>query len=398
MSRLRVLFHVQHLLGIGHLQRAAAIAAAMQAAGLEVTVASGGEPVAGLALGGAALVQLPPAVAADSSFSQILDAAGRPIDEAWQAARRSQLLDLFARLAPDLVLIELFPFGRRFLRFELLPLLEAAAVRGPRPAVAVSVRDILVAGEGARAAAKAEEAADLVLRHVDRVLVHGDPRLVAFDATFPAARRIAGRIAYTGYVIGRPPPAAAEASDGGGEVLVSTGGGLVGLPLLLAALAARPLTRLADARWRLITGPNLPAEAAAEIAARAAAADEPIIVERFRPDFRALLARCRLSLSQAGYNTVMETLSAGARAVVAPFAEGKESEQTLRAKLLAARGWLTLAPDLAPAALAAAIDAALDRPRPAVAAIDLDGAAKTAQLAAALAEAARAGRLPARGR
>ena len=38
----RVLFHVQHLLGIGHLRRAAALAKACAGHGLEVTVASGG--------------------------------------------------------------------------------------------------------------------------------------------------------------------------------------------------------------------------------------------------------------------------------------------------------------------------------------------------------------------
>ena len=38
----RVLFYVQHLLGIGHLKRAATRARACAAAGLEVTVVSGG--------------------------------------------------------------------------------------------------------------------------------------------------------------------------------------------------------------------------------------------------------------------------------------------------------------------------------------------------------------------
>ena len=78
--RKRVFFYVQHLLGIGHLRRAAAIARALVAAGAEVTFVSGGEPVPGIDLGGAELVQLPPASAADSGFSAIVDAAGRPVD------------------------------------------------------------------------------------------------------------------------------------------------------------------------------------------------------------------------------------------------------------------------------------------------------------------------------
>ncbi|MBX6323116.1 MAG: glycosyl transferase, partial [Rhodospirillaceae bacterium] len=213
---LRVLFHVQHLLGIGHLQRAAAIAAAMQAQGLAVTVVSGGEPVPGLDLGGAALEQLPPAVAADTAFSAVLDAAGRPVAEAWKAERRARLLSLFERLKPDVLLIELYPFGRRLFAFELAPLLAAAWRRPRRPAIAVSVRDILVESTPAKAAA----AVDIVRRQIDRVLVHGDPRLVPFDATFPAAAAIADRIAYTGYVVGGPaaaPAGRAPAAAGNGE-------------------------------------------------------------------------------------------------------------------------------------------------------------------------------------
>ena len=41
----RVLFHVQHLLGIGHLKRAEILAQAMAKSGLEVTVAYGGRAV-----------------------------------------------------------------------------------------------------------------------------------------------------------------------------------------------------------------------------------------------------------------------------------------------------------------------------------------------------------------
>ena len=88
----RVLLHVQHLLGIGHVRRAAAIARAMTRAGLAVTVASGGGAVAGVDFGAAELVELPVARAADSSFSAIVDAAGRPVDEAWWQARSADQL------------------------------------------------------------------------------------------------------------------------------------------------------------------------------------------------------------------------------------------------------------------------------------------------------------------
>jgi predicted glycosyltransferase len=159
--------------------------------------------------------------------------------------------------------------------------------------------------------------------------------------------------------------------------VVSAGGGAVGAPLLRAAIAARPLTGVADQPWRLIAGPNLPE---ADFQALAATAGSNVSLERFRADFQTLLRNCRLSVSQAGYNTVMELLAAGARAVVVPFAEGGETEQPVRARLLADRGLLTVvAPEtLTPASLAAGIDAADRGARPAVS-FDMSGADGTAR-------------------
>lgn len=373
MTRARVFFYVQHLLGIGHLRRAAAITRALHRHGLAVVFVAGGEPVPSLDLGGAEIIQLPPARAGDSGFSSIVDAAGRPIDDTWREHRRTALLDAFERSAPAAVLIELYPFGRRPFRFELRPLLEAAAARQPRPVILCSVRDILVSKSDPQRTA---EIVDIVRRRFDLVLVHGDPRLIEFGATFAGAGEIADRLRYTGYVVGETP----EVSDsrmGDGEILVSAGGGAVGAPLLQAALGARALTRLADRPWRFIAGPNLPDPV---FRALAAAAAPNVTIERFRADFQTLLRNCRLSVSQAGYNTVMELLAAGTRAVVVPFAEGGETEQPVRARLLAERGLLTVVDPgaLTAETLAAGIDAADRAARPAVA-LDLSGADSTAR-------------------
>ena len=109
-----------------------------------------------------------------------------------------------------------------------------------------------------------------------------------------------------------------------------------------------------------------------------------VVVERARGDFTTLLANCEISVSQAGYNTLMELAQSGARAVVVPFAGGHESEQTLRAHCFAERGLLEIVPEsaLAPATLAAAIDRAARRPRPAPGEIDLQGARRSASLIA----------------
>jgi len=386
LSNQRAFFYVQHLLGIGHLKRAVTLARAMAAAGLEVTLASGGLPVPELApdgkLGGVRFVQLPPASAADLAFKVLVDGNGRQIDAEWKRMRRDALLAAWRAADPDVLVLELFPFGRRQMRFELLPLLEAAtgAARRPapgtarRPAIACSVRDVLGAQKSPQ---RQDESLDLVERYFDRVLVHGDPGVIAFERTFPGARRIAGRIEYTGYVVDAAGPAHGNA--GRGEVIVSAGGGAVGAGLLEAAIRAKPLSSLRDRNWRLLAGNNLPDRDLRKLA-RLAAGGAGIELERSRPDFTTLLANCALSISQAGYNTVMETIRAGARAVLVPFAGGHETEQTLRARCFAERGLVELVEEgaLAPESLAAAIDRAAQKPRASPGSINLDGARRSA--------------------
>lgn len=373
MTSPRVFFYVQHLLGIGHLKRAAAIARALVEAGASVDFVLGGAPVAGIAPAGARVVQLPPAIASDAQFTNLLDEHGNKVDETWKAWRRGALLTAFAEAKPDIVLLEMYPFGRRQFRFELLPLLDCAAGLFPKPLVAVSVRDILV-DKGRMD--RAREAVDIVNEHVDLVLVHGDPHLTRFDLTFPLAAAIAHRLAYTGFVVEKPVAADPFGDRADGEILVSAGGGAVGFPLLAAAIRAKRLTRHRHHRWRIVTGANLPPAQRTELD-RLAAGDPDITIEGFRADFGKLLAACRLSVSQGGYNTVMELIASRCPAVVVPFAEGGESEQTLRARMLVERQVLSMVdPEfLTAGTLAAAIDAV--RP-PAELDLNLDGARQSA--------------------
>jgi len=387
MTAPAILFHVQHLLGIGHVRRIAALARASAARGCAVTVASGGRPVAGLDLGAARLAQLPPARAGDETFAQILDADGAPIDDSWKARRRAMLLDLLDRLRPRVVVIEMFPFGRRAFRFELLPLIEAARALRPRPRIVCSVRDVLTKRREKRTA----EAARWARALFDAVLVHGDPAAIPFEASFPAAAEIADRLIHTGYVAAAPEAVAAATNAGRDEVIVSAGGGAVGAPLIEAALDARAkVKRAAGLRWRVLAGANLDPTVYARLATRD---DDRLVVERARPDFPALLANCAVAVSQAGYNTMMDIVQARARAVVVPFARGDQTEQSLRAGYFARAGLVrTLAENrLSPERLAEEIDAALAAPRPRADAIALDGAARAAARLAAWAAGSNAG-------
>ncbi|MFK7994088.1 MAG: glycosyltransferase family protein [Granulosicoccus sp.] len=369
---LRVLFYVQHLLGIGHLMRARRIVLTLRDHDFDVALVTGGMPLPGFEVKGIEHIELPPMAVSGSDFRTLVDAAHKPIDDIFRQKRCNRLLDTYRAFKPDIVLLEAFPFGRRQVRFELLPLIHAIENTAPRPVLLASIRDIL---QMRVKPGRDAETARLVNNHFDRVLVHGDPAFADLQSSFSHADQIADHILYTGLVCG-PEPGVTDTSF---NVVVSAGGGAVGAQLVKASIEASH--RLPDlGSWCVITGPNLPEQDILQIVDSAPA---NVTVERFRSDFTALLAGAQLSVSQAGYNTVSDILQAGCRSVLVPFSAGGETEQDARAQRLKALGLATVLKDedLSAEQLASAIQAALLQKR-AVSAIDIntDGAQNTAKL------------------
>lgn len=369
---MRVLIWVQHLLGSGHLRRALTLAGALAGRGHGVTLVTGGMPIAWPPHAAVEIVQLPPLRAADARFGHLVDGTGQPAGEDLLAARRERLLAAFKAARPDIVLTEMFPFGRGSLRAEVTALLEAAKARRPRPLIAASVRDILVGKSDARKEARMLALCDAFF---DLVLVHADPKLVRFEASFPRAAELRAPLAYTGYVV---EPFALPAPATRDEILVTAGGGAVGGRLLRTALATRRLVGVEGRSWRLVLGTNLAASEALDLQRQASG---EMIIDRHHESLVPYLARAAVSVSQAGYNTVAECLATGAPMVLVPFGSEGEDEQSRRAERLARLGLASVVPEaaLTPDALAAAIRTMLARERPAVA-IDLDGAAETVRL------------------
>lgn len=371
MTAPRIFFYVQHLLGIGHIARASRIANALVEDGFEVTVVTGGVPVPGFPGDGVKTIELPPIVASNVGFSGLADADGQAAGEEFLSRRRDLLLKAFEEAKPEVVIIEAFPFGRRQMRFELLPLLDAIEKATPRPKLLSSVRDIL---QENRKPGRDEETVKLVRDHFDAVLIHGDPDFVRLEDTFPLTADIADRLRYTGLVAPPPAPEPSETFD----IIASAGGGAVGLELIRAARNAAALLP-ADISWLLITGPNLPA---ADFSALSEDAPANVTLARFRKDFPSLLRGAKVSISQAGYNTVGDLLRTQCRSILIPFVAAGETEQTVRAERLQALGLAEILPEkgLTLDDVKAAVERALAAPpRPAVS-LDLDGAAKSAAI------------------
>ena len=370
-ARPALLFYCQHSLGIGHLTRSFALAAALSQ-DFNVVFLNGGRLPPGLPVpGGIEIIDLPP-LGMDDGHTVVSRDAKQDVAQA--VAQRRAMIESAVRLhRPAVLLVELFPFGRKKFAGEILPLIRLAKRQPAR--VVCSLRDILVDARPDQQHHD-DRARWLADRYFDAVLVHADPALARLEDSFHPRRPLRVPVHYTGYVV--PVRANAMAAPRGPQLLVSAGGGIVGKALFHTALQARTLMR-EPLPMRLIAGPFLPESEwlALQEAARGEAGIELL---RQVPDMVAEMRHARASISQCGYNTALDILVARVPALVVPYATATENEQAERASKLAALGAMQqLDPAaLCPARLAAAIEALLGF-TPSAVSLGLDGAADSAR-------------------
>jgi predicted glycosyltransferase len=346
-----LLFYCQHSVGLGHLMRSYALCDGLQQH-FRVVLMTGGDLPEGISPpAGIELVPLPPLGVQANGFGS----RNGELERTWERRHRRILVTL-GRVQPQVVLVELFPFGRAKFARELVPLLEEARALGAF--TACSLRDILVSGDSERDD-RARRLADELL---DVVLVHSDPRFARLEETFRPSTPLTTPVSYTGFVTG------ANGINGhrrGEHVVVSAGGGRVGFPLLAEAMAAgdgRPM--------KAIAGPLMPDEDYARLQDL-----KPGNVELVRsvPNLAHELSLAAGSISQCGYNTALDLLRTRVPALVVPYATPEEDEQTRRAERLQRLGVVKVADHPDPALLDFT-------PEPAE--LDLGGAARTTELLA----------------
>jgi predicted glycosyltransferase len=370
-----LLLYCQHSLGLGHLKRSWALARHFSRV-FRVVLVSGGAPPLGLAAPrGIEIVELPPLAQNEAGGLFAVDSS-RSVDDV-QRERLERVIALYRRLRPDVVVIELFPFGRRKFQTELLALLEETR-NAPRPIVASSVRDLLV--DRADRRKYDDRARDTCAAYFDLVLVHADPRFATLGDTFRPSRPMETPVYHTGFVVDEG--GVNEAVPPRAGVLVSGGGGRFAERLYTMAIDAHALLGDAAPPMTVVAGPLCPDDLFARL--RGAAATRPAIrVERTVADLCGAMRRAAVSVSQCGYNTALDILRAAVPAVVVPFDDNGDTEQTVRAtRLEQLRAVCVVRAAAGPAALARAVIAAQGVHPPANA-LDLSGGARSADILAA---------------
>lgn len=363
----RVLIYCQHVLGMGHLIRSMAIARSLK--NCTVVFVNGGESISGIDIPSwVTIVNLPP-ITSDSEFQGLNIHSEDTTLEQVQRARKNMLLELVGHFRPDVVIIELFPFGRKRFSFELLPLLAhiRLSTSSSSTKVVCSLRDILVTKPDQ--VRHEDWVVSLMNRYFDLLLIHSDPTFQTLDETFSRCQDLRCEVQYTGFVTQDSDLSThieridgQSASNGVPLILASVGGGRVGHELLDSSIRASTLLiRSVPHRMLLFTGPYMLEHQYVQLR-HLAAQYSHIDVRRFTSSFESLMHQAALSISMAGYNTCMNLLNTGARALVWPFTGHKNDEQTIRARKLEQLGLLTvLQPtDLSPEQLAEKIAASLN--------------------------------------
>ena len=340
---MNVLVYVQHLRGIGHLRRINhIIEKVLLISRAEITIVCGGKPFRNdiVPRKRVRIVRLPYVYSADQHASVLVTASGAPIksNHEFKAMRRQQLLNVLREREFDVVLIEMYPFGRRAFKFELKPFLNHLHSLSVRPAILCSVRDVLV---HTNHPTKHDDIADVATEYFDRILVHSDPNVIPFSNTFTQYDRIRHMVSYTGFVTPSL-PTTKTISNEMKKIVISCGSGLTGNVTKFFKFCLDGLDLVEnDERLKILCLRGaLCSDSDLKELNDLAKTYHRHDIETKRHVLNGLIEsglfpnQTRMSISMGGYNTTLESIKCGIPTILIPFHTDKDHEQLERAQIL----------------------------------------------------------------
>jgi predicted glycosyltransferase len=374
-ARPQLLFYCQHSLGMGHLIRSFSIAGGL-ANHFDVVFLNGGPlPQGQKPPQKIEIINLPP-LGFDAEMQLLSRDNSHTVAQA-QRLRLEIMRKALGSVKPEVLLIELFPFGRKKFAAELIALLEDARASSRPPIVICSLRDILVE----RNHHHDELAGHRANRYFDAILVHSDPQFARMEETFHPCSPLKVPVYYTGFVTREQKEDEKPEPRRERRIVVSAGGGLVGETLLRTAIQAYEFVSVPDKpEMRVIGGPFIPEQSWQDLEI-ISQGKQGVALSKLVPDLEMELRLASASISQCGYNTAMDILRSRVPALVVPFNGDKQDEQMNRARRLERLGALRVLEQerLDPQTLAAEIEKLL-RFQPSTIRLDMNGVENTGQL------------------
>jgi predicted glycosyltransferase len=283
--------------------------------------------------------------------------------------RRAILQNALLGFDPDLMIVDKRAGG---VDGELLPALLALRARGSKTKIVLGLRDILDDAARTRRVLRENGSFEIIERFYDEVWVYGSQAIFDTVKEYEFPEAVAAITHFCGYL--KRPTEFAARPDGPPRVLVTTGGGGDGGPMIEAYLEGlADLPRSTALQTTVVFGPQMPQTTRSELLERFGFLADVTFLD-FEPELTQRYANSEVVVSLAGYNTVCELLSFARRAILVPRAE-PVSEQLIRARLLAARGYFEMLEphELTPEKLIRKVLNALEPTMASAPSVDLDG-------------------------
>lgn len=328
-------------MGVGHFVRTLALAKGIlkHSKNADITIVSGGKPVDFIIPKGISVKYLPEISISDNSND--LKTNTKEDISNLIIKRRDILLKLYKGCSPDFLFIEFFPFGRFELAEEIIPLLKLAKKdqkgASKKPVIISSVRDMVVSYKENLSETEIKEYLD---NYFDYIFVHGDKRVYSLENEFPFLKNMYSKLRYTGYTVFErgeteksenfPLPKETK------KILISAGGGMDSFEFIKSCISAKSiLDKSINSEFLISTGPFISKSNWDTLKSRVKK-EKGIKLDKFNNSFYLDLKNSDLSISNAGYNTVVEVLNQGKSAIFIPRVRGGigDKEQLTRAEVV----------------------------------------------------------------
>jgi predicted glycosyltransferase len=344
----RVVFYSHDTVGLGHIRRNIALAAALVRSDIQtdVLLITGNPEAATLPRPANTDIVTLPTVAKDSSGgyrSRSLRSALNHVLDTRAAVIQAAVLSF----EPDLLVVDKVPLG---VGKELLATLNTLRDDPQRrTSVVLGLREVLDDPITAVRDWTRSHSTRVIEDYYDAIWVYGDRRVYDPIVEYGLPPQVASKVSYTGYLaddrgVGLivptadqlpPPPLPPELP----YLLCMVGGGQDGFELAHAfVLAALPAGFLGV----VICGPFMPPDQRRQVHADAAARADMIVYD-FVSNVQSFLDGATAVVSMAGYNSVCEVVACGRRALLVPRTSPR-LEQRIRAERLAGLGLVDVLP------------------------------------------------------